>query len=155
MTNSGSTVDWNLFLESGFVAAVDLGAYAVVAVEVEGLAEDMEFEAAAEALAVGERDMELAVVGSSLLLVVVGRTTICVAVLCMGFGMALKPAAVEDGILVVFAEACIRPSAKPGLYSNPPCLLQLSLVLVPLEYLGTCCSFASQLVNTDWNSNTH
>lgn len=155
MTNSGSTVDWNLFLGSAFVAAVDLDAFAVVAVELEGLAEGMESGSAAAELAVGERGMELAVVGSSLLLAVVDRTMICVAVSGTGFDMALKPAAVGDEILVGFAEACIHPFAAPGPYSNSPCLLQLSLVLVQLGYLDTCYSVAFQLANIGWNSNTH
>lgn len=154
MTNSGSTVGWNLFLGSAFAAAVELGAFAVVAAELEGLAAGTGFDSAGAELVVVAMDKELAVVDSSLLLVVMDRTKICVVALGMGFDMVQKPAAVEDEILVRFAEACIRPSATPGPYSNSPCLLQLPLVLAQLEYLDTCYSVAFQLVNTGWNSNT-
>lgn len=133
---------------------MDLGAFAVVAAELEGLAGGTGFDSAGAELVVVETDKELVVVDSSLLLAVVDRMMTCVVALGTGFGMVLKPAAVEDEILVGFAEACIRPSATPGPYSNSPCLLQLLLVLVQLEYSDTCYSVAFQLANIGWNSNT-
>ncbi len=136
MTKFGSIVGWNLFLGSAFVAEV-ADAFVLVAAEREGLAEDMESDSAVVELAVGETDRELAVAGSNLLLAAADRTMISVAGFGMDFDTALEPVAVEHGILVEFAEACIHPFAAPGPYNSSPYLL-LSLVLAPWECLDTC-----------------
>jgi hypothetical protein len=128
--SSGNNADLTLSLGFASAAAVDLGAFGVAVVELEGLAGDKVFDSAMAEVVAEETGRKLEVVGSNLIPAGADRKMTCVVVAACRTELDMLPdaAVVADESLAAAVGACTHPFAAPGLCNNSPSLLPQPLV---------------------------